>query len=180
MKKNTQGQSLQDFGLFFFRLLRPKMPDFTGTFVKNFDCSGSTHVKEEWKYVNKTKTVKLTLEDVKAKYEKNKEENEKQGNLLGSLQREKETLEENKTAFLDEAYQHVVKLEEIALNVVSLSTYVHLDFLIEEMEKKNDTEKVNRLRQIESLKYEGLQAGAKYMYNAISQMVKRRWQKWVK
>ncbi|KAF1377987.1 hypothetical protein PFLUV_G00206530 [Perca fluviatilis] len=143
-------------------------------------CPASDHVKEKWKYVNKTKTVKLTLKDVKAKYENNKEENEKQGNLLETLQREKESLEADKTALLYEAYQHVVTLEEIALNVVSLSTYVHLDFLIEEMEKKNDTEKVNHLRQIESLKYEGLQAGAKYMYNAISQMVKRGWKKWVK
>ncbi|TDH02487.1 hypothetical protein EPR50_G00173670 [Perca flavescens] len=46
----------------------------------------------------------------------------------------------------ESSYQHVVKLEEIAMNVVSLSTHVHLDFLIEEMEKKHDTEKVNHLK----------------------------------
>ncbi|XP_035847765.1 uncharacterized protein LOC116066775 isoform X3 [Sander lucioperca] len=143
-------------------------------------CPVSDHVKEKWKYVNKTKTVKQTLEDVKAKYEKNKEETGKQGSLLETLQKEKETLEADKTALLYEAYQHVVKLEEIALNVVSLSTYVHLDFLIEEMEKKHDTEKVDHLKQMESRTYEGFQAGAKYMYNAISQMVKRKWQKWVR
>ncbi|XP_028456701.1 uncharacterized protein LOC114570576 [Perca flavescens] len=105
-------------------------------------CPVSAHVKENWKYVNKTMKVQKTLKDVKAKYEMNKKETEKQGNLLESLQKEKETLEANKTRLLDEAYHHVVKLEEIALNVVSLSTYVHLDFLIKEMEKKNDTEKV--------------------------------------
>ncbi|XP_028456702.1 uncharacterized protein LOC114570578 [Perca flavescens] len=104
-------------------------------------CPASDHVKENWKYVTKTRRVKKTLEDVKAKYEKNKEENKKQESFLESLQKEKETLEADKTALLDEAYHHVVKLEQIALNVVSLSTYVHLDFLIEEMEKKNDTEK---------------------------------------
>uniref|UniRef100_A0A8C9ZV33 AAA+ ATPase domain-containing protein n=1 Tax=Sander lucioperca TaxID=283035 RepID=A0A8C9ZV33_SANLU len=111
-------------------------------------CPVSDHVKENWKYVNKTRKVKKTLEDVKEKYEKNKEETKKQRSLLETLQKEKETLEADKTSLLDEAYHHVVKLEEIALNVVSLSTYVHLDFLIEEMEKKHDTEKVNHLKQI--------------------------------
>ncbi|TDH02423.1 hypothetical protein EPR50_G00173390 [Perca flavescens] len=130
-------------------------------------CPVSDHVKENWKYVNKTRKAQKTLEDVKGKYEMNKEETEKQESLLESLQKEKETLEENKTPLLDEAYHHVVKLEENALNVVSLSTYVHLDFLIEELEKKKDTEKVSHLKQMKSRKSEGFQAAAKYMYNAI-------------
>ncbi|TDH02488.1 hypothetical protein EPR50_G00173680 [Perca flavescens] len=137
-------------------------------------CPASNHVKGEWKYVNKTRRVKKTLEDVKEKYEKNKEENKKQESILEILQKEKETLEANKTSLLDEAYHHVVKLEENALNVVSLSTYVHLDFLIEEMKKKHDTEKVNHLKQMAGRKYEGFQAGLRYMYNAISQMFKRK------
>ncbi|XP_078126947.1 uncharacterized protein LOC144530979, partial [Sander vitreus] len=139
-------------------------------------CPVSDHVKENWKYVNKTMKVQKTLKDVKAKYETNKEETKKQGNLLESLQKEKETLEANKTAFLYEAYQHVVKLEENALNVVSLSTYVHLDFLIEEMEKRNDTEKVDHLKQMASRKCEGVQAGLQYMYNALKN-VKIGWKK---
>ncbi|XP_039635417.1 septin-1-like [Perca fluviatilis] len=113
-------------------------------------CPVSDHVKEEWMYVKKTRKVIKTLEDVKAKYETNKTETNKLESILETLQREKETLETTKTRLLDEAYQHVVKLEENALNVVSLSTNVHLDFLIEEMEMKHDTEKVNHLKQIKS------------------------------
>uniref|UniRef100_A0A8C9ZXM0 AAA+ ATPase domain-containing protein n=1 Tax=Sander lucioperca TaxID=283035 RepID=A0A8C9ZXM0_SANLU len=137
-------------------------------------CPASDHVKENWKYVDKTRKVKKTLEDVKEKYETNKKETKNKESLLETLQKEKETLEEKKTPLLDEAYQHVVKLEQIALNVVSLSTYVHLDFLIEEMTKKKDTEKVDHLKQMESQKDEGFLAGLQYMYNAISQMFKRK------
>ncbi|XP_028456705.1 uncharacterized protein LOC114570581 [Perca flavescens] len=126
-------------------------------------CPASDHVKENYKYVNKTRKVKKTLEDVKQKYEKNKEETAKKERLLESLQKQKETLEADKTSLLDEAYHHVVKLEENALNVVSMSTNVHLDFLIKEMEKKHDTEKVNHLKQMKSRKDEGLLAGLRHV-----------------
>ena len=43
-----------------------------------------------------------------------------------------------------------MELEEIALNVVSLSTQVHLDFLIEKMNEKGDTEKVKKLEEMKS------------------------------
>ncbi|XP_032366496.1 uncharacterized protein LOC116685675 [Etheostoma spectabile] len=137
-------------------------------------CPVSAHVKDKWKYVNKTMRVKHTLEDVKAKYETNKEESKKKGSILESLQKEMETLEAKKTALVDKAYQHVVKLEEIALNVLSLSTYVHLDFLIEEMEKRNDTEKVYYLKQMKRGKDGGVLGGPQY--SELCQMVKRRWQ----
>ncbi|XP_068561760.1 uncharacterized protein [Cebidichthys violaceus] len=112
-------------------------------------CPAADHVKEKWRFVTKTRKVKKTLQDVKDKYEKNKGETEKKMSLLESLQKEMEDLEENKTHVLDEAYEHVIKLELIALNVVSMSTYVHLDFLIQEMEKKKDTKKVQKLREME-------------------------------
>ncbi|XP_034752940.1 uncharacterized protein LOC117959771 [Etheostoma cragini] len=179
-------------------------------------CPVSDHVKEKWKYVNKTRKVKKTLadlkkdvqhkaesegklnllevlekimaelpqenhqkakktlEDVKEKYEKIKAETEKKESLLGTLQKVMETLEAKKTALLDEAYQHVVKLEQIALNVLSLSTYVHLDFLIEEMEKRKDTEKVNHLKQLESGKDEKVQAGLQYMCRQLPQMFQKK------
>ncbi|XP_032364367.1 uncharacterized protein LOC116678729 [Etheostoma spectabile] len=140
-------------------------------------CPASDHVKDNYKYVEKTRKAKKTLEDVKQKYETSKAEGEKKESHLETLQKEKETLEANKTALLYEAYQHVVQLEEIALNFLSLSTYVHLDFLIEEMEKRNDTEKVNHLKlmkspksKVETMKdfFEGMQ------YNKLPQMFKRK------
>ncbi|XP_044029479.1 uncharacterized protein LOC122865297 isoform X2 [Siniperca chuatsi] len=130
-------------------------------------CPTSDHVKEKWIYVTKTRKVKTTKEDMKKKYEKGKAETETKVNLLESLQKEMENLEANKTQCLDEAYEHVVNLEKIALNVVSLSTYVHLDVLIQEMEKKKDTEKVQKLKLMSSRVDKGLLAGLKYVYNEV-------------
>ncbi|NHW87468.1 hypothetical protein, partial [Escherichia coli] len=50
--------------------------------------------------------------------------------------------------WLEEAFQHVESLEQLALNVKSLSTFVHLDFLIEKMKEKGDTENVTRLEKM--------------------------------
>ncbi|XP_032364054.1 uncharacterized protein LOC116678080 isoform X2 [Etheostoma spectabile] len=127
-------------------------------------CPASDHVKENWKYVNKTRKVPKTLEDVKAKYEKNKEESEKKESLLKTLQKEMETLEAKKTALVDEAYQHVVKLDQIALKVDAASTQVHLDFLIEKMKEKGDTEKEKKLEEMKCQidNEEGIQAAMCY------------------
>ncbi|KAL3056872.1 hypothetical protein OYC64_007366 [Pagothenia borchgrevinki] len=54
-------------------------------------------------------------------------------------------LQKDKDRFLEECFQHVVELEEIALKGVSLSTQVHLDFLIDKMKEKGETEKVKKL-----------------------------------
>ncbi|XP_053195580.1 uncharacterized protein LOC128379966 [Scomber japonicus] len=80
-------------------------------------CPVSNHVKEEWRYVTKTRKVKKTPEDVKEEYEESKVENEKKKSLMENLQTEMEDLKAEKIKLLDEAYQHVVNLEQIALNV---------------------------------------------------------------
>uniref|UniRef100_A0A3Q2DSJ3 AAA+ ATPase domain-containing protein n=1 Tax=Cyprinodon variegatus TaxID=28743 RepID=A0A3Q2DSJ3_CYPVA len=108
-------------------------------------CPASDHVKEKWKYVNKTKKVEKTVEDLKEKYEKNKAECENKLSLLENLEEEYRKLSAERSMYLDEAYQHFIKLEQIALNVESVSTFVHLDFLIEKLEEKGDTFKVERL-----------------------------------
>uniref|UniRef100_A0A7N8WPS6 Uncharacterized LOC113124208 n=1 Tax=Mastacembelus armatus TaxID=205130 RepID=A0A7N8WPS6_9TELE len=112
-------------------------------------CPVSDHVKEKWIYVTRTRKVKKTLEELKAKYEENKAESEKNLSLLETLEEEMETLKTEKNKLLEEAYQHVVSLEQIALNVDSVSTYVHLDFLIQRMKEKGDTEKVRKLEEME-------------------------------
>ncbi|XP_026209771.1 uncharacterized protein LOC113158235 [Anabas testudineus] len=111
-------------------------------------CPVSDHEKEKWIYVAKTRRVQKTLEDVKKKYEKNKEESGKKANLLGNLEKEMRDLTAEKNQLLEESYQHVLRQEQIALNVDSLSTHVHLDFLIEKMKEKGDTEKVQELEEI--------------------------------
>ncbi|KAL6108437.1 uncharacterized protein ACO6RY_18955 [Pungitius sinensis] len=130
-------------------------------------CPVADHVKENWRYVTKTRSVKITLQDVKYNYEKNKAQTKMKMNILESLEKEMENLEIRKTQFLYESYEHVVKLEKIALNVASVSTYVHLDFLIEEMEKKSDPGKVQKLKEMSSRKDKGVLAGVQYLYRAF-------------
>ncbi|XP_035805870.1 uncharacterized protein LOC111571151 [Amphiprion ocellaris] len=108
-------------------------------------CPVEDHVKEEKIYVTKTRRVKKTLEDMKKKYDDNLAEREKKSSLLENLKTEMNQLEADKTRWLEEAYQHVVNLEKITLKAHSISTYVHLDFLIEKMKEKGDAEKVQEL-----------------------------------
>ncbi|XP_005744884.1 uncharacterized protein LOC102206412 [Pundamilia nyererei] len=55
------------------------------------------------------------------------------------------------------------KLEQIALKADSASTIVHLDFLIEEMKEKGDTEKVQKLEEMRSRVGEETKAALQYM-----------------
>ncbi|XP_042252033.1 uncharacterized protein LOC121886171, partial [Thunnus maccoyii] len=122
-------------------------------------CPAEDHVKEKWRYVNKTRKVKKTLQDVKQKYEKNKVDREQKKSLLENLQTEMEKLKSVKIQLLTEAYQHVEQLERIALNVNSLSTHVHLNFLIEKMKEIRATEKVQKLEEMKRRVDEGTRAG---------------------
>ncbi|XP_053195574.1 septin-5-like, partial [Scomber japonicus] len=126
-------------------------------------CPASDHVKKEWKYVTKTRKVPMTQQDMKEKYEKNKSENENKRSLMEHLQTEMKELTAEKIKLLDEAYQHVEHLERIALNDNSLSIHVHLDFLIEKMKERGDTEKVEKLEEMKRRRDEGTRAGLKYM-----------------
>ncbi|XP_044189076.1 uncharacterized protein LOC122968142 [Thunnus albacares] len=122
-------------------------------------CPAEDHVKEKWIYVDKTKKVKKTFEDVKQKYEKNKVDCEEKKSLLENLETEMEKLKSVKIQLLTEVYQHVEHLERIALNDNSLSTHVHLDFLIEKTKEIGDTEKVQKLEEMKERMDEGTRAG---------------------
>uniref|UniRef100_A0A3Q0SFX3 AIG1-type G domain-containing protein n=1 Tax=Amphilophus citrinellus TaxID=61819 RepID=A0A3Q0SFX3_AMPCI len=120
-------------------------------------CPASAHVREKWRYVTKTKKAKETMEELKLKYEKNKTESEEKLSLLENLKTEMKQLTAEKKQFLDESYQHVVRLEQIALKADSVSTYVHLDFLMK-MKEEGDTEKVQKLKEMRSRVDEGSRA----------------------
>ncbi|XP_067340232.1 septin-7-like [Channa argus] len=135
-------------------------------------CPVSVHVKDTWRYVTKTKTFKRTENEMKAKYEKNKLESNKKLSLLANLQEEMEHFEAEKCLLLEESYQHVVRLEQIALNVSSLSTQVHLDFLIEKMKQKGDGEKVKKLQDITSQMDKGTMEALQYMFSNFGNKVK--------
>ncbi|XP_005951511.2 uncharacterized protein LOC102300097, partial [Haplochromis burtoni] len=111
-------------------------------------CPVSKHVKENWRYVTKKRRVQKTNEEMKERYEENKIKFDNKFKHLENLKTEMNQLTAEKSRFLDESYQHVVKLEEIALKADSASTIVHLDFLIEKMKQKGDTEKVQKLEEM--------------------------------
>ncbi|XP_042252045.1 uncharacterized protein LOC121886179 [Thunnus maccoyii] len=129
-------------------------------------CPASDHVKEKKNYVNKTRRVKKTKQLVKQKYEKNKSDHEQKKSLLENLQTEMDELESEKTQLLNEVYQHVEHLERIALNVNSLSTYVHLDFLIEKMGRIGK-EKIQKLKEMAGRVDERTRATMWYMYGKL-------------
>ncbi|XP_051268034.1 septin-2-like [Dicentrarchus labrax] len=131
-------------------------------------CPVSAHVKDKWIYVNKTRKVQKTFEDKKEKYEKNKTESESRLSILENLNKETEELQKDKDQWLEESFQHVVTLVQIALNAYSVSTLVHLDFLIEKMKEKGDTEKVQKLEEIKRRVNEGTRAALWYKFGKLT------------
>uniref|UniRef100_A0A3P8NWP5 AIG1-type G domain-containing protein n=1 Tax=Astatotilapia calliptera TaxID=8154 RepID=A0A3P8NWP5_ASTCA len=93
----------------------------------------------------------LNKEEMQQKYEKYQKEKEKECTLLENLEKEMKLLTAEKSRFLDESYQHVVRLEQIALKADSASTTVHLDFLIEKMKQKGDRKKVKKLEKLKRI-----------------------------
>ncbi|XP_034053240.1 septin-7-like [Gymnodraco acuticeps] len=127
-------------------------------------CRDPNHLKTPWRYVSKTRRVTRTIQQMKAMYEKGKEDSEESVSLLETLQKNIEDLQKEKDQFLEESFQHVVELEKIALNDVSLSTHVHLDVLIEKMKEKGDTEKVKKLEEMKSQMEENQRAKSALSY----------------
>ncbi|XP_029941837.1 uncharacterized protein LOC115383790 isoform X2 [Salarias fasciatus] len=137
-------------------------------------CPVSSHVKDNWRYVTKTREVEYTNEKMKEDHEKYKSAGAKGKTLLESLKDQKKKMEEEKSKLLDEAYQHVLSLEEIALNINSVSTYVHYDFLIKKMLERGDQEKVQKLEEMKRRVEEGSQSVAAYVWNKMKGIPSRR------
>ncbi|XP_022075571.2 uncharacterized protein LOC110969729 [Acanthochromis polyacanthus] len=135
-------------------------------------CPAEDHVKEEWIYVTKTRRVKNTEREMKQKFEKNLAESVKKSSLLENLQTEMNLLKRDKTRFLEEAYQHIVNLEKIAVKADSVSTYVHLDFLIEKMKETGDRRKVQVLEEMKRRQEEGNKGALKYIWGKMKSTVK--------
>ncbi|XP_014329755.2 NACHT, LRR and PYD domains-containing protein 12-like [Xiphophorus maculatus] len=102
-------------------------------------CPVSAHVKEEWRYVTKTKRVEMTLLDVRQKYKRNETKSENNISLSDHLEEEIKHQKAKKSQIIDEIYKHVVRLQQIDLKDDPAPKY--LDLLIE----SGDTEMVLRL-----------------------------------
>uniref|UniRef100_A0A3P9PET5 AIG1-type G domain-containing protein n=1 Tax=Poecilia reticulata TaxID=8081 RepID=A0A3P9PET5_POERE len=113
-------------------------------------CPVSDHVKENWIYEVKIRKVQKTKREMKQTNDKETSESQKKASLLQSSENELKQLTAEKTQLVDKAYQHVLKLEQMALQVKSLNTYLHIDFLLEKMKEKRDTEKVKKLEEMKS------------------------------
>ncbi|XP_051800865.1 uncharacterized protein LOC127532971 [Acanthochromis polyacanthus] len=132
-------------------------------------CPESDHVKENWRYVTKTRRVKKTNAEMKQKYTNNQAECEMSSSLLEELNKEMNQLTQEKARYLQEAYEHVVRLKRLTLKASSVSTYVPLDFLIEKMEETGDTVKVQELLEMKTQEDEGFMAAVQHIWSAVKQ-----------
>ncbi|KAL0970652.1 hypothetical protein UPYG_G00245120 [Umbra pygmaea] len=130
-------------------------------------CPVSNHVRENWRYVKRTKQITRTHDDLKKRYEENMRAAGEKSNLIACLQKELDEAIRDKARLVDESYQCVVKLEEIALRGNALSTHVHLDFLIEKLKEKRDIEKAGKLEKMQRCAEETIKKGMGYIKNAL-------------
>ncbi|XP_063050758.1 uncharacterized protein LOC134445635 [Engraulis encrasicolus] len=119
-------------------------------------CDVSHHVKDTNKYVTKTRKKKMPLVEVKEKYgmfereyRDHKARVDRNMTLLDILEKQMKDETDEKLDFLAEAYRHIIRLDEIALNKDSVHVYKHLDFLIE---KLNEEKKEEHGEMVEKLK----------------------------
>ncbi|XP_035609528.1 uncharacterized protein LOC118369171 [Oncorhynchus keta] len=64
------------------------------------------------------------------------------------LQAELEQFTLQNATLVEESYQHLIKLDEIALKSLSLSAALHLGFLIDKMKETGETKKVQKLEEM--------------------------------
>lgn len=112
------------------------------------NCSASEHVKDNWRYVTKTRKVKRTKEDLKKRYLQSKSDT-KEVKLTETLMKKTEALNREMQNLIDKSYQTAIKLDPTLLKVNSVSTYINLDFLIKTMKDKGEREKVHQLEMID-------------------------------
>ncbi|RXN10952.1 hypothetical protein ROHU_009784 [Labeo rohita] len=106
------------------------------------ECHKDKHVKEDKIYVQKTKKVIKTYTDLKKKYD------DMIGDgvfLVRKLTEELQEYEEKKIKLLNEAFDCVQTLQDIALNTDSVNTLLHSDFLIEKLKEIDEAEKATIL-----------------------------------
>ncbi|XP_076144982.1 uncharacterized protein LOC143127392 isoform X2 [Alosa pseudoharengus] len=110
-------------------------------------CHYSKHTKEAKMYIQKTRKVMKINEELKTKYE---EEYQEKVELKNQVESELDALQEEKAQLMEEAYQSILTLERIALKSDSLSTLLHLDFIIDILKEAGNSEKVQSLQELKT------------------------------
>ncbi|XP_067297668.1 uncharacterized protein [Pseudorasbora parva] len=134
-------------------------------------CHYSKHVRENKKYVTKTKDVTMTYDQVKreyertdekpqtsfdkTKYEDTKEQHERnmkktknKTGIEGKLKSDLEKIKEETSLLLQEAYIAVMILSKIALKADSAFTLQHLEFLIPRLKEERKDAWVTNLKDL--------------------------------
>uniref|UniRef100_A0A8C1PK95 Si:dkey-201l21.4 n=1 Tax=Cyprinus carpio TaxID=7962 RepID=A0A8C1PK95_CYPCA len=146
-------------------------------------CHYSEHVRENKKYVVKTKTITMTFHELKLEYERtgekpktnfdkkiyenisneherNKKESENKTEIEEKLVRDLEKIKNEKSKLLHEAYIIIVSLSEIALKADSAFTLQHLDFLIPRLKEEGKDEWMKNLEDLRKTGEEQKNKGA--------------------
>lgn len=108
-------------------------------------CEHTKHVKDNKKYVNITKKVIKTNADLKNKYEK--ELGEKKS-MMTILENDIQQIEAEKNRLVEECYQCLEKLMETALKSTSISSFIHLDFMIKKVKETGNQERAQKLEEL--------------------------------
>ncbi|XP_041926453.1 uncharacterized protein LOC121690128 isoform X2 [Alosa sapidissima] len=131
-------------------------------------CPTTDHVKGTKWYVERTTEVPMTymeLQQYESQHGKKvdlKPDDVTQLAKITKLETELEEAKHEKEKLLNDAYQAIIDLEKIALKSNTLSTQVHLDFLIEKMREIGNTERIKKLQ--------GMKDGDDARQNALSYM----------
>ncbi|XP_062311447.1 uncharacterized protein LOC134016029 [Osmerus eperlanus] len=113
-------------------------------------CSYTHHVKQNFKYVTKTRVVWKTVEEMKKKYETKTKLAGQEQSLLSGLEAEMKELQDEQNRLVMEAFECVVSLEAIALNVHSSTIHDHLDFIIKKLKANKQQQKAQKLEEIKN------------------------------
>lgn len=108
-------------------------------------CDHTKHVKDSKIYVIKTRKVTKTNNDLKKKYEKDVGEKR---SLTAKLEKDIQQTEAEKIRLVEECYQCLQKLMETALKSTSISSFIHLDFMIEKVKETGNQERVQKLEEL--------------------------------
>ncbi|XP_055037919.2 uncharacterized protein [Misgurnus anguillicaudatus] len=127
--------------LFWFRVMT-----WRNCTVCSGKCHYTKHVKDDKIYDIVSRKVKKTEENMKEKYEKDFRE---QQSLMCRLENKIKQTDAERIRLVEECYQCLEKLMETALKFTSMSTYKHLDFMIEKVKETGKQERVQKLEELQ-------------------------------
>ncbi|KAI1884397.1 hypothetical protein AGOR_G00225990 [Albula goreensis] len=111
-------------------------------------------IEEEERCQTESQTTAVTVYEIYGQedeqYERASGEKATAESLERNLQEDLRKVESGKIELIEDSYQHIVKLDMIALRPESGSTLQHLDFLIERFKETGNAEKVQKLEDMKT------------------------------